>query len=180
MNLLVKSAIRIIVVLASIQTISYVLNYTASILESLKNMELARELLLLICAVIIVAIILYLVWKNAGRIARALVGRVDVNTLTIDSSSLDVYKVGIGLIGVVLIATTVPTFFSLIARYIVNSRNPYYLQDYQFCQDIPYWIQTITKLVIGCFLTFGRKRMIKLIQWVGRGGDPLDEGNKET
>jgi hypothetical protein len=156
MNLIVKSAVRIIVVLTAIQSISYIIKYISSLFNPIYQMsshDKSTGLLALLLAVLVLYAILSIIWIKAARIARILIGRVDVNTLTINSSSLDVFWVGVGLIGVILLATSLPSFFELIAQRIVYSSGQFAIND------ISSWVGTISKLIIGVCLTLGLKKI---------------------
>jgi hypothetical protein len=169
MNLIIKAVVRIVVVLTAVQGASYFINYISQVLTSSLYAESnkASELAGIGIAFVVLALLLWAVWASAGRIARVLVGHVDVNTLQVNSSTFDAYTVGIALIGVYVFVTALPALFGLVARRIVLAGATTGLTA---DNDISIWVQTITRLVIGICLTLQGKRILAGIRKVWNEG----------
>ena len=173
MNLIVKAVIRIIVVFAAVQGLSYFIAYISQVYTSgaFQGSDRTQALGAIAVAAVVLALLFWAVWSFSGRIARALVGHVDVNTLQINSSTVDAYQVGVSLIGVYLLVTNLPVLFSLAARQVFYGSPAV---DTYAVNNVGAWIQSGTELLIGLSLTFSAGRMLAVFKriwtWAATGG----------
>ncbi len=171
MNLIVKAGVRLIAVFAAVELGTYVLRYLSVLVYSgASGHSLGRDIAI-ICGIAAVGLLLaWLLWAKSASIAKALLGRVDVNTLSINSSTTDALRLGIRLIGVGLIAASIPALFGQVA-YWLASRAP--AEQVLSARDVGLWVEMGVRLILGTWMATGAKpvwrSLLKALKALGPG-----------
>jgi hypothetical protein len=118
--------------------------------------------LLGVCMVVI--LILVIAWIKAGWLSSVLASDLDDNSLVISSTNLEIFRVAMKIVGLVLLATTIPTIAGLIAYQIVLTQpDPVYSTVKEQATLIRYWVIPVVKILIGIWLVLGFRGTITAI-----------------
>jgi hypothetical protein len=108
-----------------------------------------------VCLVII--FILWVIWVKASSLSRFLAGDIDDNNIVIQSTSVDIMKVAMRILGFCLIATTLPTLLGLAAYHIriINGDWRMPISESTQAAEIKSWVIATVTILIGIWLVLG-------------------------
>jgi hypothetical protein len=128
--------------------------------------------------IVLVAVILYLLWRKGDTVAAALTKGVDESALTLSTANADFIKMASRFFGVYLVATSLPRIAGLAANRVYYSK---WFADIGIespavtASEIERWVIQVLTLLIGVWLIFGSRNMVKLADKIWSDGPTVDK-----
>jgi hypothetical protein len=174
MKTIIKAIIKIIALVFALKLLSPLLGGIANVMMAYRDngqytLIYSVSVLLLI---LIAALVLYFGWWKTDRIVRLIAGDLKENALAISTSNVDLYRVILSVLGIYLLATSVPNLFGLISEHF------YYAQMYPgisfepntTANEIKGWVSQGVYILIGIWLTVGSKPIAKFFVRIWKQG----------
>jgi hypothetical protein len=155
MHTLIKAAVRLVIILMSLQLLTLFANGLANIVD-----------LLIIGVALVGALILYILWRKSDWLVKKLAGDINENELVINTSNLDLINVVMRVIGMFLILISIPKLAGLIAYrgVLANAYTDMLLASNAraTASEIKEWITNIGTLLIGLWLALGGAGIVQV------------------
>jgi hypothetical protein len=167
MKTLVKSAIRIIILLWGLRYLLLLINNVSNALvdyssTSFTEIYQGQSLFFVLCAAIIPALIiwgiLFLLWWKSDWLVLIISGNSEDNEIKITASNLDVFWVVSQILGLYFVVSSIPILLGLFVNHI--KYNSIGVTDSII---IPDWVTPLATMVIGIILLIGLKRIWKYL-----------------
>jgi len=171
MHTLIKAAVRLGIILMSLQLLISFANGLASILNIFNpqyssGFELYLGLAIIIGVALIGALILYILWRKSDWLVRKLAGDINENELVINTSNLDLINVVMRVIGMFLILISIPKLAGLIVYrgVLANAYTDMLLASNAraMASEIKEWITVIGTILIGLWLALGGAGIVQV------------------
>ncbi|MFH1032275.1 MAG: hypothetical protein V1767_06920 [Chloroflexota bacterium] len=185
MRSIIKAALRVVIVFAFLEIVASLVKSIGSLL-TFRHIPDAQDLstfyVNISIASLIGLLILWAMWWKTDAIVRILVGNISENELVINTSNLDLIKVSMRILGIYLLATSIPDLFGLIAYHIQNVNLYVELNNIDpklQADEIKWWVTTGVTILIGIWLVLGSRGIVTAIDKVWTAGQTLNRGKKE-
>ena len=170
MKTIIKAIIKIIALVFAIKLLSPLIGSITNVIMMYKdNMYTDNGQYILIYLaealfiIIVSALVLYFGWWKTDKIVRLIAGDLKENAIVVSTSNVDLYRVILSVLGIYLLATSVPNLLSLISYHF------YYAQMYpdiglppdMVANEIGRWVFQIVTFLLGIWLAVGSKPIAK-------------------
>ena len=170
MRSIIKAAIRVTIVILFVKYLVETINRVSVlfIYPFSQDLEAYPLLYMYIAFFIVMTVILFLLWWKTDWIVKIVLGVLDENELSINTSNKDLIKVAMYILGLWLLVTSIPDLFGIFAYQIrLMEENPDLIytagQQAVTIRDVVSYVITI---VIGAWLVLGNKGISKVIDTV--------------
>ena len=158
MRTLTRAIIRIILIVIFLSTLLGFIRYLENILIVIpRTGEHATwfQIYLLFAAFIISILILVFFWWKTNWLVNILAGRVSNHELIISTTNIDLIKVSMRILGIWLVADSLPKLVGLIGYHITLPSSDLLVDIH--AQEIENWITTAGKIIVGFWLVLGTR-----------------------
>jgi hypothetical protein len=116
---------------------------------------------------ILYAVILILLWLNTDRLVKFIAGNINDRELIITSTNLDLYKVALLILGVFLLATSVPELLGLASyhlrmHFLIEQMGMAKALEVQ-SNELKNGVMMVAKILAGLWLVLGTRGIVKAI-----------------
>ena len=114
--------------------------------------------------ILISVLILYFGWWKTDKIVRLIAGDLKENAIVVSTSNADLYRVILSVLGIYLLATSVPNLLSLTSYHIYNAQmysDVLLPPPYMVADEIGRWVFQIATFLLGIWLAVGSKPIAK-------------------
>jgi hypothetical protein len=177
MKTIIKAVIKIITLLFAIKLLSpLVSNIATTVIAYQENRQYALIYLVsALITIIVSALVLYFGWWKTDKIVRLIAGDLDENAIVVSTSNVDLYRVIISVLGIYLLATSIPGLISLISDHFYFARMGLTLD--MVPNEIGRWTFQIVTFLLGIWLAIGSKPITKFFSSIWKQGGQVSNQN---
>jgi hypothetical protein len=165
MRTLTRAIIRIMLIVMFLSTLLTFIRYLEGILVTLPRAGIQAtwfEFFLLIASAIISLMILSFFWWKTNWLVNVLAGRVSNHELIITTSNVDLVKVAMRILGIWLLADSLPSLVGLIGYHIALPPQDI-VDKYTHATEIKNWLFAGSKTLVGFWLVLGTRGIYRAL-----------------
>jgi hypothetical protein len=173
MRSLIRAAVRIIIIVMFILMVKMLLinaQWIAMNWHDSDSQYLYSQIGITAGQFVVYSAILALLWIKTDWIVRVIAGNIDDNEIVISTSNLDLVKVAMQILGMVLLATSVPVLLGFIAYHFrithLYEELELSVTATQYATELRSFVEYIVKLVLGTWLLLGTRGITRAIDKV--------------
>jgi hypothetical protein len=167
-KLLIKAAIRIVILIMGIKLLFALFKYGSLFFTDtgiFQDGDFFSYLGYIFCVDIAGLIVLCILWWKTDWLVKLLCGNIEDSALVINTSNIDFITVIIQIIGIYLVVTSIPDFVGLAVYHIqIRNRFPGFDISELQVQETKQWVITSITFVIGLLLASSSKWLVKRIR----------------
>lgn len=165
MKAIIRTTIRIILIIMALQLLNLIYNSAMNILvyqpSYIYDYSVHPSVITLTLSITGILVLLILWWKT-DWLMRVLAGEISDQGLVINIPKLELFDFAIRILGIYLIVRYIPLLIGLIAYRIsiaITSPEEFYIYYTPVAYEIERWVSTSFYIIIGVLLTSGMNGM---------------------